>query len=99
MSEPREGLPPCMGVVRLDNRYATMRDMALCDGKHTGGTRFWVIAGELMPPHSLSSIHPEFSAPWHLTIQAIMSLPTNDPDKAQAAFDKGAEYVRTGVMP
>ncbi len=28
----------------------------------------------------------------------IVDLLTDDPDEAQAAFDKGAEYVRTGVL-
>jgi hypothetical protein len=28
----------------------------------------------------------------------VLDFATDDPDEAQAAFDKGAEYVRTGVL-
>ena len=99
MSEPREGLPPCKSLARFDGRRASMIDTALCDGSHyfhkeTGKRLFIVIGIE----GATSELDPHgFLEHWFNSW--VLQLLTDDPDEAQAAFDKGAEYVRTGVMP
>lgn len=94
----REGLPPCMSVARFGDRYATMRDRVLCGGKHRNA-RFWVMAGVVTPPHVPSQVHPDYPAPYHLTVRSVMRISTDDPAEAQAAFERGAEWVRTGEGP
>ena len=48
-------------------------------------------------PRSVDAPHKEWQR-WQCT-KLAMNVLTDDPDEAQAAFDKGAEYVRTGEMP
>ena len=100
MSDPREGLPPCLSLVRLDNRIATLVDYDVC--QHEGpAPRFSVIATRVNDSwrRSHSTFHPEFPL-WQVLADAMLiELDTDDPDEAKAAFAKGAEWVRTGEGP
>ena len=99
VSEPREGLPPCLSFAMHDGRGFSVRDRKACDGAHVGSSRFYITGGAVTPCGCTEGhrVHPEVK--WHYAGPAIFDLSTDDPDEAQAAFDKGAEYVRTGVMP
>ena len=100
LSEPREGLPPCLSVVMFDGRGASMRASDNCAGEHGGG-RFWVASGRIIPCDCPAGVHAgtHSEITWHYARPYGPDTETNDPDEAQAAFDKGAEWVRTGVMP
>ena len=93
MTSPREGLPPCLSTVLFDGRVATTVDSKACGQKHHPW-RFQVTAGKITRRGEVAGIH-EFRSWW---VQPVISLYTDDPAEAQAAFDKGAEYVRTGVL-
>lgn len=97
---PAEGLPPCRSHARFDGRRVSMIDTTKCDGGHHfqaySARRFFVLAGyEKKPfehdPHG-------WQAYWLFGYSIVIKLLTDDPDEAQAAFDKGAEWVRTGTM-
>jgi len=101
VSNVREGLPPCRSLARFDGRRASMIDTALCGEDHGFNTystkRCFVIAGrELRPkrvdPHGFLAYY--FARP-----SLVVDLCTDDPAEAQAAFERGAEWVRTGVGP
>jgi len=103
VSEPREGLPPCWRrVTQFDGRSVTWHDEGLCLDGDVGLRWTHVVCAT----DSVERISGFFDAPgncsggvlsdgWGLP---VLDEATDDPDEAQAAFDKGAEYVRTGVM-
>ena len=97
---PAEGLPPCMSVVMFDGRGASVRASADCTGKHMG-SRFWIVSGQITPCDCSDGVHrgahPEIT--WHYDPPFGPGMMTDDLDEAQAAFERGAEYVRTGEMP
>ena len=95
MSEPREGLPPCVKIVVFEDRAVLLIDTESCDAEHgISKVRFGIRFG-VIDEWRLSPTHPSGpKTPW-----VPIHLTTDDPDEAQAAFDKGAEWVRTGVMP
>ena len=96
MSEPREGLPPCQThCVMFEERLAAAYDFALC-GEHGLVSRYAVSAG-VIQSRGEDSTHAGRAGGTYKGTPLIYLL-TDDPDEAQAAFDKGAEYVRTGVM-
>ncbi len=96
MTGPREGLPPCVtGSVIFDGRAAAISDTAICGDHPLLPKRFYVTAG-LDGGVTANRAHPGYSD-CYIDSQFI-DLVTDDPDEAQAAFDKGAEYVRTGKL-
>lgn len=93
----REGLPPCVSMVTFDGRQTTLRDSSLCDEAHNG-KRFYMKAGVIGGPRkSPLRTHPDIVG--ILQTNGLIHLQTDDPGEAQAAFERGAEYVRTGVLP
>ena len=90
---PREGLPPCLvGFAEFEGRRASMHQRSLCTFSSTQGANFLVTSGRI-----LGRIEGHPHSNW-LTGNFSGVVDTDDPDEAQAAFDKGAEYVRTGVL-
>jgi hypothetical protein len=100
-NEPREGLPPCVSAVVFESRAAFLWDgNCECAGSFSAPLRFCAAAGYVSgkreaPGHAgtMMPIIPEGDWPWHRA-----HLDTDDPDEAQAAFERGAEWVRTGEM-
>lgn len=94
LAEPREGLPPCVKIVVHEERAILLIDSEACSADHGLGVRFGIRRGHI-EKWDKSLTHPEApKTPW-VPIETL----TDDPDEAQAAFERGAEYVRTGVMP
>ena len=92
MSEPREGLPPCMSrYARCGESVAFIHDYVICEFPtfYKPSIRYGIALG--------SHWNGQGGHPFCIAEKTISF--TDDPDEAQAAFDKGAEYVRTGVMP
>lgn len=102
---PAEGLPPCLSIASLDNRFAFVVDKSKCGQQHFGeSSRFWAGAGKDPQPATDScdeilAQHPDWPQELLTVMTRIFAVATDDPDEAQAAFERGAEYVRTGVMP
>ncbi len=97
MTEPREGLPPCVKVVLFDDRLAVLYDRSCSCGQFFDDTpeRYCCTAA----PHTgyqEATGHPDCMmpsrGPW------LLHLDTDDLDEAQAAFERGREYVRTGKL-
>ena len=98
-NEPREGLPPCQKFATFEDRVASLLDKAAgCNGNHIFDTRFWVIAGTDVGAGS-PKVHPGYRAGSRIVRGEVILLRTDDPDEAQAAFERGAEWVRTGEGP
>ena len=100
MADPREGLPPCMSMAVFEGRVATLYDEMACDHKDPASlpTRFEVLTGQ--PTEWLPwahEDHPEIVVPSAWIPSRTQHL-TDDPDEAAAAFERGAEWVRTGEM-
>lgn len=95
MSDPREGLPPCLkGVAVFGERQATWHDADICpDGPHQGHHVCWGIVGE---ERYGDDIHPPLRV---LLTDSGECSGTDDPIEAQVAFERGAEWVRTGEGP
>ncbi len=103
VTSPREGLPPCWrGVAQFEGREVTWHDESLCpDGDVEVRWTQVVCAtdsrekmgGFFDAPGDCSN--GRFSDGWGAP---ILDIYTDDPDEAQAAFARGAEYVRTGVL-
>lgn len=102
MSDPREGLPPCLSMAVFEGRACTLYDEMGCD--HQGGAsiplRYEVRVGA---PDGwrlwMHGDHRETTVPEWWASSLIVDLSTDDPNEAQAAFAKGAEWVRTGDGP
>ena len=101
MSDAREGLPPCVSVAVFEGRRAFMRDVRKCEHGWGDGERKEriVVCTDLVHGKSLApdGYHPECSMPWG-DGSTFLLVWTDDPDEAQAAFERGAEWVRTGEM-
>ena len=97
-SPPREGLPPCVKLSRLDNRYASLRNSSLCDGHHKGQLRFWVMGGDVGAPATRDEAHPDLSWSWHVGVYCGVFLETDDPAEAEAAYGRAQRYVLTGEL-
>ncbi len=97
-SAPAEGLPPCLRWVAFDRRNVAMADREIpCPGDHQFmPKRFAVTWGKENGVVSAHPSHPTYTFP---NPGVVGAMRTDDPDEAQAAFERGAEYVRTGVMP
>ena len=96
--EPREGLPPCIVQgARLDNRIAWWSSTGRCEclGAFQGPPVHHVLHGQRGPvPQGQQG--KWLCRDWF--IAGELPLRTDDPAEAQAAFERGSEYVRTGVM-
>ncbi len=91
MSDPHEGLPPCVSAVVFDGRCVVLHKP--CEA----GPEFVVRAG----PFGMwadSTVHPGFQGTFGSPAR-VLNLFTDDPTEAQAAFERGAEWVRTGEGP
>ncbi len=100
MTEPREGLPPCLSMAVFEGRVATLYDEMGCDHKDAPqmSTRYEVLVGQSTAWLSWEHAdHPEIVVP-SVWMEGRTKMDTDDPDEAQAAFERGAEYVRTGRM-
>ena len=98
IAEPQEGLPPCFkGQAIFDGRYVQWVSQGVCGGHGNTVKEHCVNIGEI---HSWGNDinHPEFRRPQVRWIDGC-HVDTNDPDEAQAAFERGAEWVRTGEGP
>ena len=91
---PAEGLPPCLvRFAEFEGRRASMHQKSLCAFPHTQGANFLVTFGRI-----LERIEDHPRSNW-LTGNFRGVLDTDDPAEAQAAFEHGVEYVRTGEGP
>ena len=95
---PAEGLPPCVKRVAIfEGRQATLHAGESCPDPEiaAGMNGYRVCAGHRgtvrNPYHDIDITT--------LRDPMFMDVLTGDPDEAQAAFDKGAEWVRTGEGP
>ena len=95
-THPREGLPPCLSIAVFDGRRAWFLDAAACG--HTTPKRFTVVADTLIRWDTNWVFHPEVLTPTG-TLEGPLEIRTDDPDEAAAAFERGAEWVRTGEGP
>ncbi len=98
MTEPREGLPcECFrGIARFDGRvawwYSPDPQCPECRGRDLGTSpaeRHHITGGEDLGYVDGAPACSTDTIPW---------TRTDDPDEAQAAFERGAEWVRTGEM-
>jgi hypothetical protein len=94
---PREGLPPCQTqCAQFEGRNVSFYDSSLC-GEHEGQPRYAVSAGVTLS-QGRDHLHPKWAGGTYKGAPLIYLL-TDDPDEAQAAFERGREYVRTGRLP
>ena len=98
VSNVREGLPPCQHYALYGNRVASLVDTSKCDDDHTLATRFFIVAG-IDGDNNPSDPHSEYLAGQGSLASCLLRVETDDPAEAQAAFERGAEWVRTGVGP
>ena len=93
---PAEGLPPCwLGRATLENRTATLHAVDRCSFLSSLPPRvgnFRVSVGYVA---NSKDDHP--FASWVKRVAPL--LDTDDPAEAEAAFERGAEWVRTGEGP
>lgn len=95
-AEPREGLPPCMRVALMDDRIVGYTEARSdCGGKHPISGLYAVSAGFSTGPRIPHPSHPEVLA-W--TGRQIFTIRTDDPAKAEAAYEKGKSWVWTGEL-
>ncbi len=87
----REGLPPCARIVLYDDRLAVWHSPCGTRNGHI------VTAGPFLE-YADSRDHPGFKTAIG-TYPLTVDLVTDDPTEAQAAFERGAEWVRTGEGP
>ncbi len=86
-----EGLPPCIiRAARLEGRVAWWAEANRCQCWHLDAQKD-VAFGVLISPSS-----KVLCGNW--AISARGGLRTDDPAEAQAAFERGAEWVRTGML-
>ncbi len=96
VGEPREGLPPCMiRVVASDDRQATWHHRSICSIPEIRRKPIahYVLYGQTSPTPAKRTPMLKLICPG-----TEIQFETDDPAEAQAAFERGAEYVRTGKM-
>lgn len=93
---PAEGLPPCMKRVAIfEGRQATWHHRSICSIPEIQRKPIahYVLYGQTLPVAAKTTPMLKTICPG-----TEVQIETDDPVLAQAAFDKGAEYVRTGVL-
>ena len=75
-----------------------MRDNRKCKHKLEGRQEQIVVAVDTFSEWGDDWVHHEGTQSPTGRDPLLLELYTNDPDEAQAAFAKGAEWVRTGVL-
>lgn len=102
VSNVREGLPPCVSAAVFEGRRVFMRDIRKCNH---GWVSYDESAGRIVVVADTFVSVTADSTDWHPGCVTptgcgpdIVQLQTDDPAEAQAAFDKGAEWVRTGEI-
>jgi hypothetical protein len=84
-------------MAAFDGRLAVLLDMSVeCGGRHQAALRFEVAAG-VAGERVMWTRHPDMEI--SLLGGEVIDLQTDDPAEAQAAFERGAEWVRTGEKP
>lgn len=108
---PAEGLPPCIkGLATSDARVAVWTVPCWhaefwAEMVQSFGSSAKAMAGIPQAEHLVRQGQRRGKKLWHgLPIglrqsDAQTAYAGDDPDEAQAAFERGAEYVRTGEMP
>ncbi len=98
----REGLPLCLKLATFENRFAVLHDSS--EGCLECSHRFTAAAAPLDgwgPRVAVDSgVHKAVNVPIPYTLHSwVVRCHTDDPTEAQAAFERGAEWVRTGLGP
>jgi hypothetical protein len=94
VSDPREGLPPCLvGFAEFEGRRASMHQKSLCTFSCNQPADFLSTSGRI-----LERIEDHPHSNW-LTGNLRGVVNTDDPAEAQAAYERGAEWVLTGEGP
>ena len=95
VTSPREVPPPCVkGAAVFDGRQTTWHDTDSCPKHYHQGHHicYGIAKG---PEHGAGDdIHPSFS----VLMDDRECIFTDDADEAAAAFNRGREYVLTGVL-
>lgn len=95
-------MPPCLRLAVFEGRVATHYDELGCkhEDPSSMSVRYEVRMGR---PDEwrlwYHGDHPEVTVPTWWGTPLVLHLKTDDPDEAQAAFERGAEWVRTGEGP
>lgn len=95
---PREGLPPCvLSVTEFDERGAALSDGRKCG--HPGG--LYVELYTVRPGLGAATVHPGFEMLGAFLGCLYGHGDADDTDEAaaEAAYARGCEWVRTGVLP
>ena len=96
MTSPREGLPcQCFkGVARFEGRvawwYVLDSRCSECKSQPAQSLRHHIMGGK--------AFNDVDGAPACSVTDCLPWTRTDDPDEAKAAFERGREYVRTGVL-
>ena len=96
-----ERLPPCVSMDVFEGRVVSLRDSAVDCGNVHEGERFYVVSGTHVPCdglHDHEGPRGGHDLPFCCEPPFGPEALTDEPDDAQAAFERGREYVRTGVM-
>ncbi len=95
---PAEGLPPCIRrLAILEGNQACWHDMAQCPQPIPTAAQHVITAGRrdgLRNGNDCTNGAVEMIA-----VPGFLVEGTDDPAEAQAAFERGAEWVRTGEGP
>ena len=92
-------MPPCTRLVFFEERAAVIHDRnenCPC-GFPPEDHRFGIFASRVKNM-TQQEMPPSTTIPLWCVGDAAVEMGTDDPDEAQAAFAKGAEWVRTGEM-
>ncbi len=95
---PGEGPPPCQRFVLFDGRVASHIDTSLCDEDHKDKFRFFVIAGMGDGDERDDMPHDDCPVGRGAIRNPVVRLSTDDPAEAEAAFERGERWVRTGEL-
>ena len=100
-----ETLPPCCRHVVFSGRVAALTDVSKCppdeplDEMHEKqSTRFYVVAGLVGETRWELAHRPQWSNVGGAGAKVVFVL-TDDEAEARAAYERAAEWVRTGAMP
>ena len=96
---PCEGLPPCVKVALFDDRLAVLYDRSCkCASLFDLSLPLYCSMSGPLSSQSEAMGHPGTIMPRLRRGTEVIHVDTDDPAEAQAAFERGSEYVRTGVL-